>query len=320
MNTAPDRIATYRALLGFMAVALILHLPVLGLSFLSDDLTVLHRIGEQNDLGTGSFFRPLPDWTHWLTYRIVGPTPWVFRVVNVLLLGFNAWLVMLLARRMAERTLLPEGPVWAVLAGLFYVIYPFHLEPQVWIVGRSTAMASSFVLLATWTALGTAPVRQRSAQVALWTFLGALCYEYALLIPGMLIIVWLVLEPRHPREWLPMIISASLVVGLNLALRSWASGAVANTYGSALFPTRWWGLHRRRVEGGRSPLPSTRTRCSGPGAAHGAAGCPVDRPGLSLVATIAQRPRPRAPAGRFAADDRAGLRHRRGGRCEHTNQ
>jgi hypothetical protein len=235
MNTAPDRFTTHRALLGFMAVALILHLPVLGLSFLSDDLTILYRIGERNDLGTGSFFRPLPDWTHWLTYRIVGPTPWVFRTVNVLLLGFNAWLMMLLARRMAERTLLPEGPVWAVLAGILYVLYPFHLEPQVWIVGRSTAMASSFVLLAMWTALGTAPVWQRSVQVALWTFLGALCYEHALLIPGMLLIVWLVLEPRHPREWLPMIISASLVVGLNLALRSWASGAVANTYGSAFF-------------------------------------------------------------------------------------
>ena len=235
MNTAPDRITTHRALPGFMAVALILHIPVLGLAFLSDDLTVLHRIGEQNDLGTGSFFRPLPDWTHWLTYRIVGPTPWVFRAVNVLLLGFNAWLVMLLARRMAERTLHPEGPVWALLAGMLYVIYPFHLEPQVWIVGRSTAMASSFVLLATWTALGTAPVWQRSVQVALWTFLGALCYEHALLIPGLLLIAWLVLEPRHPREWLPMIISASMVVGSNLALRSWASGAVANTYGSAFF-------------------------------------------------------------------------------------
>jgi hypothetical protein len=221
------------ALLALLGAALVLHVRVLGLSFLSDDLSILYRIGVLDQVDVGSFFRPLPDWTHWLNYQLAGPRPWAFRVVNVLLLGFNGWLLARTIGRLSVHLPFPAEAMW--WAAVLFVVYPFHQEPQVWIVGRSTAMASTSVLLALYVALGKGPLGARVGGVALWTFIGTLCYEYALLIPALLTLLWSALGRREHARWWPVVGASTVMVMINLLLRSWTSGAVANAYGSGFF-------------------------------------------------------------------------------------
>ncbi len=223
-----------RTIPGFVALpvllllALALHAPILGLSFFSDDFSVIHRIGVQGDLGTGSFFRPLPDWTLWLNYLLAGPQPWAFRIVNIALLGVNGWLVFLLARR------LMAAPS-AFAAGVLFVLYPFHLEPQVWIIGRSTAMATLFTLAALVVATRERPTARHSWLVMGLGTLGALCYESALLLPLLLLFWWLLVRPADARTWRLMLLGTAAVVVVNLIARTFLTGAVANAYGTGFF-------------------------------------------------------------------------------------
>ncbi|MBK8500069.1 MAG: hypothetical protein IPL52_14915 [Flavobacteriales bacterium] len=221
-------------LLALIAFALLFHAPVLGLSFFSDDFSVIHRIGVQRDLGTGSFFRPLPDWTLYLNYLMAGPTPWAFRIVNVALLGINGWLVYLLGRH-----LLPVGNDvrWStgLVAGVLFVCYPFHNEPQLWIIGRSTAMATLFTLMALVVATSRASRVNKCILVGLCGALGAMCYELALLLPLLLALLAISTPTQDRRTWWAMVLITSAVAGSNLFLRSLLTGHVANEYGASFF-------------------------------------------------------------------------------------
>lgn len=213
-------------------LAFALHASVFGLSFFSDDFSVIHRVGVQGDLGTGSFFRPLPDWTLYLNYHVAGPSPTAFRVVNVLLLGFNGWLVYQLGRN-----LLPHGESAspALISALLFVCYPFHNEPQLWIIGRSTIMSTSFVLLALIAASGRNSRLFRCVAVGICGWLGAMCYELALLLPILLLVLMVVVHPGERRTWWQMTLVSAGVVAVNLFLRSMLTGNVANDYGTSFF-------------------------------------------------------------------------------------
>jgi len=209
-------------------LALTAHWRALPFSFFSDDFSVIHKLGAREDLSPGTFFRPLPDWTLWLQYRLHGPDSWAFRFVNVLLLGVNGWLVAVLTKKLMR-------PDAAVLAGALFVLYPFHLEPQVWIIARSTAMATSFILLALVVATGEALGIKKTIGVGLLGFLGSLCYESALLLPLLLSAWWFVLRPADSCAWRGMVLISAGAVAMNLVLRSILIERVANDYGAAFF-------------------------------------------------------------------------------------
>lgn len=204
------------------------HWRALPFSFFSDDFSVIHKLGARQDLSPGTFFRPLPDWTLWLQYRLHGPDAWAFRFVNVLLLGVNGWLVAFLAKK-------PMRTEAAVLAGALFVLYPFHLEPQLWIIGRSTAMATLFVLLALSTAASEARPWRKAIGVSVSGFLGALCYESALLLPLMLVAWFIILQPADKRGWHKAIGASAIAVALHLVVRALVIHRVANEYGSEFF-------------------------------------------------------------------------------------
>lgn len=226
------RIPPWLLLVGFVAAALALHLRVLGCSFFSDDFQVLHRLGVRGDLGTSSFFRPLADWSLYLNYRVAGPRPWAFRVVNVALLGINAWLVVMLARNLFRGEARPHWPL-PLLAGVLFLCYPFHNEPQLWIIGRGAAMATLVVLVALVFATGRAGAMTKCVVVGVCGALGALCYESALLLP-LLLLAFAIALPKQP-AWRLMAATAAAMVVVNLLLRAALTGHVANAYGSGFF-------------------------------------------------------------------------------------
>jgi len=233
MTTSKPPFPSVLVFLALVASALLLHLPVLGLTFFSDDFSVIHRIAG-GDLGTGSFFRPLPDWTLYLNYLVTGFSPIGFRGINVLLLGLNAWLVYLLGRNL----FMHDGSSrWSapIIGALLFVCYPFHNEPQLWIIGRSTAMATSFTLLALIAATSRLGFVLKCVAVALCGALGALCYELALLLPLLLAALAFAAPSSERRTWWMMALITGAVAFSNLVLRSMLTGNMANAYGTSFF-------------------------------------------------------------------------------------
>lgn len=222
---AERAIPSWAALLILAVLAIAVHAPIIGCTFFSDDFQVLHRLKTQ---GSSTFFRPLADWALRINLALTGPEPWAFRLVNLVLLGINGWLVYLLAGRLLRTT-------GALSAGLLFVVYPFHLEPQAWIIGRGIAMATAFTLGAMVVATSSASMVTRTTAVALLGLLGSLCYESALLLPLMLGVWWLLIPPQDQRAWRAMLVASFAVVAANLALRWFAMGGVANDYGAAFF-------------------------------------------------------------------------------------
>lgn len=208
-----------------IAAAIGVHAPILGCSFFSDDFQVLWRLGTNGD---SSFFRPLSDLTLQANLALAGPEAWTFRMVNLTLLGINGWLVHVLAKRLI-------GSEAALSAGLLFVFYPFHLEPQAWIIGRGIALAAAFTLGALVVAISNAPSAMRAIAVALLVLLGAFCYESTLLTPLLLTACWLIVRPPDHKAWRAMVVASGAAVVLNLAIRHGVLGGLANDYGAAFF-------------------------------------------------------------------------------------
>jgi hypothetical protein len=216
-----------RLMLWYFCGAVLLYLPVYGVPFLSDDLTILYRIGVEGRLGVGSFFRPLGDLTHALNYALTGPRPWAFRLVNVLLLGLAAWQVHRLAGQMCKGLEPALAKRWALFSGILFLFHPFHLEPHIWIVGRGVAMATVAVLFA----LLAANVGDRGWRVAGWTFVGGLCYESAFLTP--LLVAVLGAWPKDRARILRVTGASLAAVLVVLVVRLMLHGRLTNTYGEA---------------------------------------------------------------------------------------
>lgn len=208
-----------------VAAAIGVHAPILDCSFFSDDFEVLWRLRA----GVSStFFRPLSDISLQANLMLTGPEPWAFRMVNLTLLGINGWLVHVLARRLISNEA-------ALSASLLFVLYPFHMEPQAWIIGRGIALATAFTLGALAVAISNASASGRIIAVALLVLLGTLSYESALLAPLMLGACWLILRPMDNKAWRAMVIASAAVVLLSLAWRWVVLGGIANDYGAAFF-------------------------------------------------------------------------------------
>jgi hypothetical protein len=226
MDARKERsIPTWAVLFLLVIISLAAHASILNCTFFSDDFQVIWRLraGEAS-----SFFRPLADLSLRANLALTGPEPWAFRGVNLALLGLNGWLVHLLARRLITA----DG---ALAAALLFVVYPFHLEPQAWIIGRGIALASAFTLGALVVATGHAPAILRAILVAALVLLGTLCYESALLTPLLLGAWRVILRPADTKAWRMMLVASIAAVALNLVLRWMVLGGLANDYGAAFF-------------------------------------------------------------------------------------
>lgn len=203
-------------------MAIALHTPIIGCSFFSDDFKVLHRL-RVND--PSSFFRPLADLALRGNLALTGPEPWAFRLVNLVLLGVNGWLVFLLAGRVVSA----KTALWA---GVLFVCYPFHLEPQAWIIGRGISMATAFTVAAMVVATSRIAVNRRAVLVGLLGLLGMLCYESAMVLPLLLIAWWLLARPQDDRPWRFVLLASVMALAANAMLRRAIQGGVVNDYGA----------------------------------------------------------------------------------------
>lgn len=224
-------VGKWSVLSGFLFIALILYFPVLSKGFVSDDFTVLFRLINTKDFTPPGFFRPGADISLYSTYLLSGLNPLAYNISNLFIHVLNSWLLFLVCRkffsvRSEARSTLP------LIASLIFLIYPFHQEPIVWVLGRGILLSSFFALLSLYV-LFNKNFTFSIVSAALFYFLSLLCYESAAFIP---FIAFLVFKnkgiEKQKTYWLIILFSVAFLS--HLVMRSYFSGSVIGAYGKDL--------------------------------------------------------------------------------------
>ena len=137
------------------------------------------------DLGATQQYYPLLHTAFWLEHHLWGGSVIGYHLVNIALHAIAAWLVVLLARRLA----LPGGG----LAGVLFAIHPVCVEAVAWISEQKSTLSAVFYLGAALVYLKFDESRQRSRYfAALALFLLALATKTvtATLPAALLVVIW----------------------------------------------------------------------------------------------------------------------------------
>jgi len=136
--------------------------------------------GEQDDLIQGGRYRPLSMVSFALENQFFGLNPKVAHIVNILLYGICAWLIVLVLSQLLTHK--EKGFSWwgiPLVAALIYLFHPVHTEAVANIKGRDEIMAMLFGLLCLRHALNYADGKGFTQLVlmAVFFFLGLLSKE-----------------------------------------------------------------------------------------------------------------------------------------------
>ena len=178
------------------------------------------------------FYRPLQMFFYWLIYRLAGPNPGVFHLVQVLIYAATGWLVYRLGCEIFEH----ESA--AFLGAGFWILHPLHVEAVAWIAGMPDVGAGFFYLLA-FLLFIRAEKRQQPGMVphviAACVYLPALFFkEMALSFPLLLLAYWFFYLPQSSRsaEWKARMlrwVPYAVAVAIYLVIRLQAVGAFGRT-------------------------------------------------------------------------------------------
>ncbi|NTW33621.1 MAG: hypothetical protein HGB12_13530, partial [Bacteroidetes bacterium] len=120
--------------------------------YLCDDFAWLNLTKKYSFYSGEGLFRPINGFLFYLCELIAPGVPCLHHVLNLLIHIFNAYLVFKIAENLIK-FYEKSGETFykpyfiAVLAGLLFLISPFHAEAVVWISGIGTVSAAFFVLL-----------------------------------------------------------------------------------------------------------------------------------------------------------------------------
>jgi tetratricopeptide (TPR) repeat protein len=147
--------------------------------------------------GRTNFYRPLQFACYWVLYRIGGPNPAVFHLLNLLLYAASAWIVYLLARQLFN-----NDPV-ALSGALLWALHPVHVEAVAWTSALPDVGFTFFTLLSFLCFLlaeqGGGNRRRYQALAALSFFVALFFKEMALSFPLLLLAYWFFLG--RPESW-----------------------------------------------------------------------------------------------------------------------
>lgn len=210
----------------------IAYFPLLNKNFSSDDFRVLWRVCHDQQFRTEGFFRVLSDVTLYLNYLVGGYRPFYFNLFNLLVHLACSLLVYLFC--------LQIGFYWsgrnlffAFCSGFFFVLYPFHSEAVVWIVGRGASLATLFALVAICLSVSSLKERWKHSLASFSYLVGLLAYESILSLPLIILIIhWM--KYRNGKVLVRFMIFFGLAVTIYFALRVGISGSVLWAYGAGI--------------------------------------------------------------------------------------
>jgi protein O-mannosyl-transferase len=186
-----------RAPLVAAAVAFLVYAPSLAGGFLYDDGELIVRnpsIRDLRALGTILRYepsRPLLNLTWALNYAAGGLEAWSYHLVNVLIHGANAALLVSLLYWMAVRSGWPDPRRAALLGACLFAASPMAAETVAYVASRSTALCALFALASLRVATGVLTGGPRSRLgISLALFLLALATkEEAAAVPLLLLLL-----------------------------------------------------------------------------------------------------------------------------------
>ncbi|HEX2852698.1 MAG TPA: hypothetical protein VHO24_05625 [Opitutaceae bacterium] len=244
-TSAPAPLPRWLAVLPLLAAAAVF-LPTLGGGFLADDFVYVARfhalpwsdwprlfLREWSE-GIWGFqlkeLRPFAALSFMVDAKLWGGNALGFRLTNLALHVAATALVLRLAWRHGR------GSVTAACIAAFgFALHPAHGEPVAWITGRvdllGTVCALGFWIAAErWTSQGN---RSQLALAGAAFFTGVFAKELCLFAPPLLLLHWLLVDPRVDREiWkrrLSVLIVVACVIGAYALCRRAAFGTDATT-------------------------------------------------------------------------------------------
>jgi len=147
--------------------------------------------------GKTNFYRPLQFACYWILYRVGGPNPATFHLLNLLLYVAAVWLVYRLARHLSGNELV------AFAGALVWALHPVHVEAVTWISALPDVGFGFFALLAF---SGFLRAEQDAERRLKWHALAVLAFfialffkEMALSFPLLLLAYWFFLG--RPESW-----------------------------------------------------------------------------------------------------------------------
>jgi len=196
------RMRRVAALLVFVSGALALYAVALKGMFIFDDYEVIvhnefvRHVWPLTYLWEYDPSRFLPNVTFALNFHWSGLEPLAYRMVNVILHGVNAWLVLCL---LSALDLFPRREGWrwsgAFCAALIFMAHPLQTQSVSYIVQRSTLMAAAMFLLAVLAFVKFSRAQSRSPRLAwygaslLAALAGAFCKPNIIALPFVLFFV-----------------------------------------------------------------------------------------------------------------------------------
>jgi hypothetical protein len=220
----------------FLLLSLLLFWPVLHKNFASDDFSVLYRVINRHEIFIKDFFRPLSDITLYFSYLVGGFDPFFYNLFNVCIHASCA--CMLYRFCLMRRVFNIENRVFfAWCSAILFLIYPFHTESVVWVVGRASIMSCFFGFLSLLTAFSEMPPRRKYLLSCIFYFIGLCGYETILPLPG--IVLLLLYKKGTPLKKYGFITAAyAATLFINLVVRYLVSGVLWGNYGSKMFTPR----------------------------------------------------------------------------------
>ncbi|HET7212908.1 MAG TPA: tetratricopeptide repeat protein [Terriglobia bacterium] len=144
-----------------------------------------------------NFYRPLQFACYWILYRLGGPNPATFHLLNLLIYALSAVLVYWLARRLFNNDAI------AFAGALLWALHPVHVEAVAWISALPEVGFAFFALLSLFFFVRT---EQDETKRPLYHLLAALSFfvalffkEMALSFPFLLLAYWFFLG--KPEAW-----------------------------------------------------------------------------------------------------------------------
>lgn len=224
------RLARAGQFLLIAGMALLLYLPIIGNSFLNDDFIVLKRLGADGQFLAQGFFRPLSDLTLYLTYQLAGQHACWFYLTGIIGHSVAVYLLMRLCLVWSWTDDERQQQLFALLAGLLFLTYPFHNESVAWILGRGALMANTLGILAFWILVRPGSNIVKMAVVAGCYFIALGAYESVIVLPAM-IVLYLLVNRQAKKLVVSWILLLSGTLGLHLLLRRQLTGSFTGNYG-----------------------------------------------------------------------------------------
>lgn len=216
--------------------------------FLNDDFFHIPLAAQKNFVH-GSLLRPVSDITLWFDHLVWGKEAFGYHLTNVLIHLLNVLLVYRLARSLfvrygagdrAESADGSRAELKAWLAALLFLVYAFHSEPVLWVIGRGGSLTTLFFLAACLCYLKRAASFWYFFFSLIFFSIGLFVYESIWIFPlvaGFLSVASLCREGKKGwgREAIYLIWIAGLF-GLYLLFRYSQTGGLAGSYAARMLP------------------------------------------------------------------------------------